>query len=68
MRTDDLARGAVIRARRERAYLSQRELAALAGCSFASVCNFEHGALPSPERSAVLARVLAALDEIEAAR
>lgn len=66
MRTDGIDAGAEVRLRRQRLYLSQRELASLAGCSLASITNFEHGVIPQKNASRAFARVLEVLDELEA--
>lgn len=58
-----IAAGRELADRRRAAYLTQVELAALAGCSLSSVTNLEAGAIPS--RSKVLRRVEAVLDERE---
>jgi ribosome-binding protein aMBF1 (putative translation factor) len=52
-----------LRERRQRLGLSRARLAGLARCSVTSIDNLEAGYVP--ERSAVLFRVLAVLDEIE---
>lgn len=52
-----------LRERRQRLRLSRARLAGLARCSVTSIDNLEAGYVP--ERSAVLFRVLAVLDEIE---
>jgi predicted transcriptional regulator len=62
-RSGPLATAAELRARRERAGLTQRELAGLAGCSLASVANMEHGYIP--RASVVLSRVLRVLETYE---
>jgi predicted transcriptional regulator len=65
MNTQAIAMGTDMRDRRERLYLSQRELAALADCSLPMIAHFERGVFPRAGTSPVLERVLAALDELE---